>query len=117
MCVLERRSQRFLTCSIHKHACAHRYLWAANDYLHGLALDGCENTTHNPWPGVVKYSNPPEADRRCTARSVTARHVHHIADLWESGAEGEGPAKGINGTGFEEGEACRVCCCAACQLN
>lgn len=76
---------------------------ADNDYLHGFSESGCENSTINPAPGVVNFTNPSENDARCTSRSVNARHLAHYTDLWESGEAGEGPATGINGTGFEEG--------------
>ena len=52
---------------------------------------------------MVNYSNPSEADPRCTLRSANARHLSHYTDLWEASEAGEGPAIGINGTGFEEG--------------
>lgn len=76
---------------------------ADNDYLHGFSEQGCENSTVNPAPGVVNFTNPQEDDQRCTTRSINARHLAYYTDLWESGISGEGPAFGINGTGFEEG--------------
>lgn len=78
------------------------YLFAANDYLHGFSTEGCSNTTHDFAPGTVNNTKPPEVDRRCTSRSITARHITHYTDLWESGTESEGPATGLNGTAFEE---------------
>ena len=84
------------------------YLWAYNGYLHGWAEEGCEE-----FPGTVTYPNnangtipTPPTTARCTEKSVVARHLGYVTDLWKTEDGVEGPAVGLNAsfdaTGYEE---------------
>lgn len=79
------------------------YLFAFNDYLHGFANENCADTPFDTQPGRdIATSDPVNGSALCTAKSLNARGIHHYTDLWESGDMSEGPAYGVNGSGYEE---------------
>ena len=93
---------------------------AYNGYLHAWSSGGSSGTPKGPtaatcaaFPGNVEYAADangtlprPTEGARCTAASVTARHLGWTTDLWLTANGTDGPARGLNvsmgGAGFEE---------------